>query len=58
MLVTWRATPPRLLASLPVEGAIRAVAARRRRESVQVVSAIQHPQLGGYLVRYDLAPEP
>ena len=58
MLVTWRQTPPGLLVSLPIEGAVRAVAARRRPIGVQVVAAVQRPGLGPYLVSYDLARKP
>jgi len=58
MLVTWRETPPEILVSLPIEGAVRAVAARRRPKGVQVVAAVQHPELGAYLISYELARDP
>lgn len=58
MLVTWRQNPPGLLLSLPIEGAVRAVAARRRAVGVQVVAAVERPGLGSYVVSYDLARKP
>lgn len=57
MLVTWQDTPRALLASLPIEGAVRAVAARQLPNGVQVVAAVQHPERGAYLMRFELARE-
>ena len=47
---------PRSLASVPIDGTIRALAARQHRGGLYLVAAVQPRELPGYLLALELAP--